>query len=836
MDYLTIAFNILLLIFYCECEFWENLIFDENIFWNFSLTIGIFIITSIQQIKNLKLKLVSFLLEMIYFTVRFINFNGLRIDKNLILTTSIIFYIICKDLIKKKELINEKERIKKGKCLKNSRLIRVLKEFNEKGIAIFDSKSNLLFKNEKLASLLKNTEDSPSELLNLRLKFSHIKFKFAPPKSKDRVNQIKNTKTFDQNVIQQFFINHQEISLEAVLTELKNFLVSIDSEIETIHLTFDFGIREQIQITEEFSTPKLHLSLLIQARKVPIFLIEIQLVLDKNELLAKEKKNQNDKIYFVSHEMRTPLNCIVSMLQMLKPSVEESLVEEFITPAMISCNFMLYLVQDLLDMAQIESDKFTMNFEEFDIRMLISDIIELFKIQATSKNAEVVRNISFNVPEIIVSDHRRIRQILINLIGNSLKFLKKTKGKITIEVFLNPHFPNEIHISVKDNGIGIKDENKNKLFTAFGKINNDENKKMNSNGVGLGLMISNSLAINLHPTKSLGLNVVSEYGFGTTFSFVIEDKNEISNIPDFLSEGNLDDHYQLLMKQKEEDKTKFFNSWRFLQPEHLKSQNSIKSPTMKKTYSSFKIMADARKNKINNDIGSFESKADESFKDSPLHKPSMFAFRKTESIDQIHDSVLSVTKHLKKGKTFFENKMNVAFSAPLQSFCDIFICKKDSEQLEAVENKTEFIKDFILSKSCKCSEILICDDNAFNIYSLQKQLESFNFKIDTANDGEEAIEMVSKFYNKIKVPKCCKSYKMIFMDIEMPGKNGYETALSIKKFYESLPEKIDSKIIACSAHFGEEYFGKHKEYGIEEFVTKPLIKERLTLLLGKFFE
>ena len=824
MNYLTMAFSILLLIFYCECEFCEILDIDENIIWNFSFIIGIFIITSIQLIKNPKLKLVSFLLEMIYFTVRFHYFNGLRIEKNLILASSIIFYIICKEIIKKNELNNEKERTQKGKCLKDSRLMRVLKEFNEKGIAIFDSKCNSLFINEKLVSLLKNSEDGSSKaLLNLHLNFSYLKFKFAFPKSaKERMNQIKNSKKIDQNFIQEFFNNHKEISLEAVLSELKNLLVSIDSEIETIHLTFNLEGREQIIIKEEFYTPKLHLSLLMQARKVPIFLIEIQFVFDQDAFLAKEKKNQNDKIYFVSHEMRTPLNCIVSMLQILKPSVEGNLVEEFITPAMVSCNFLLFLVEDLLDMAQIESNKFTMNYEEFDIRMLISEIIELFKIQVTSKNAELVRNISYNIPETLVSDHRRIRQILINLIGNSLKFLKKTKGKITIEVYLNPQFSNQIHFAVKDNGIGIRDENKNKLFTAFGKINNDENKKMNSNGVGLGLMISNSLAMNLNPTKYSGLKVESEYGFGTTFSFVIEDKNEISNVPDFLTERNLQDNYQLLMKQKEEEKTKFFGSWRFRPNNHLKTQDSIQSSTNKKTFSSFKIMADARRNKMHNEIGSFESKPDDSFKDSPLQKQSMIGMRKTSSIDQMDDSIISRGKYLKKGKTFFENKKLVAFSTPLQSFCDIFICKKDSEQLEAIENKTDCIKELILSKSCKCSEILICDDNAFNIYSLKKQLESFNFKIDSANDGEEAIERVSEYYNK--VPKCCKAYRLIFMDIEMPGKNGYETALAINKFYELLPEKINSKIIACSAHLGEEYLGKHRVYGIEEFVTKPIIK------------
>ena len=241
-------------------------------------------------------------------------------------------------------------------------------------------------------------------------------------------------------------------------------------------------MEEDLILKDEYYDVRLILTIFVKKNNIDFFLVHIQFLLDPKSLIIQEKKTQNNKIFFVSHEMRTPLNCIVSMLQMLKPEICEELVDEYITPSIISCNFLLYLVQDLLDMAQIESDKFTINYEEFDIRLLISDIIQLFTIQATSKNAKLTKKIPNDIPETIISDHRRIRQILINLIGNSLKFLQKKDGEITIELSIDAKYLSYINFAVKDNGIGIREEDKAKLFHAFGKIHNDESKKMNATG------------------------------------------------------------------------------------------------------------------------------------------------------------------------------------------------------------------------------------------------------------------------------------------------------------------------------------------------------------------
>ena len=847
MDFYKAALSFSFLIFYSECEFCSILDIDQNRYWDFSFLIGIFTITSLKHIKIFKLNLVCFILEMVYLAIRFSSLYELHLERILIFALFFLIYNRFKNLLKIKELKGKKEEAKLDTRINYSILLKILKECNEDGIAIFDSKKNLLFNNRKIMSFMKNDEDVNKKILKVHLNFVSLKKKSAGDKllqtqiSVDMANNNINS-IVDGTKLQDILSKNKEVFLEEIFDELissinnqHNFSIFPSIQTDIMNLTFNLLKDENSQNEGDVCRPKLILTVFLRNEKIENFLIRIQSPITQNLLLTKEKKDQNDKIYFVSHEMRTPLNCIVSMLQMLKPLINVDLADEFISPAIISCNFLLYLVQDLLDIAQIESGTFTMNFEEFDIKILISDIIELFKIQASSKNAEVSFNISKNVPEIILSDHRRIRQILINLIGNALKFIKKFNGKVTVDISVSPLSQTIIIFSVKDNGIGIKEKDKNNLFTAFGKINNEENKKINSNGVGLGLMISNKLAMNLHPTKSSGLKVESEYGFGTAFIFEIEDKNEASNINDFDSRTNLDHQYQILLKDK---KTKFLsekNSKPEIQKEILKKKNK-NSQNFKKSFPSLKLSIN-RNSKFSFPSSTLLGKTHEinskfSFQyknDNPLQHRTNSKFSFVNRTEIGSPKIVSI--ELQKND-FFRSKKQIFYSAPSMISFDVFLNKKDLENVEAAENKMKTIKEIMMGKPCDCPQILICDDNAFNIYSLRKQLEFFGFKLDSANDGEEAIHMVKEFYNK-KL-KCCRSYHMIFMDIEMPLKNGYEASFEIKKFFRSVPESIDSRIIACSAHLSEESPGKYKQSGMDEFVTKPIIQGKLTLLLAKF--
>lgn len=809
-----IFFNLTLIISTCEFQNAKSL-FDKNRNGlNFALILGILISTTLTFVKNPKHRIFVLVIEIIYLLIRFqpfIYYNLQKIGTLGLLLTIYSIYQVFFNLNESKQENNEKES-------KTMLVTEFLKECNEIGIALFDSNGNFIMKNKKITKIIKNCKENPKKILMTKLRFfsvdKNIKIlEKIQIKKKNLIASIK--KNYKTNSIEESLKNKKDVTLEEIMLFLTDFLQKnnekLEKKVKIFNLTFNFSDeQDNPDLLESFHNYRLILTVFLKHNQVNYFLIQIPYFLDQNLLLSNEKKLQNNKIFHVSHEMRTPLNCILSMLQMLKPEIDQELAQEFITPSIISCNFLLYLVQDLLDMAQIDSNKFTINYEEFDLRIIISDIIQLFILQVDTKNAEIVEIIANNIPETIISDHRRIRQILINLIGNALKFLPKKNGKITIEAKL---IDKNISLSVADNGIGIKDEDKKKLFQAFGKINNEESKKMNTNGIGLGLMISNNLAINLHPKKTEGLQVQSEYGVGTMLSFIIENKSEVFNFTEFDGFIKPNENYK---KYQDNCQEKRFLVNEVTETKEIKL-NFEKYKNKTEIFPTLKI-----KNGLFNEQ---QSNYVQINKDIPLSNKMLKSYK----------SYKSYKSFSKKSQISYSSNSD---SSPPHNFCDMLLTKKNNEVFEINQEKLILIKEAVCEKLCHCPDILIVDDNAFNLYSLRKQLESIQFIIDSANSGEEAVELVQEFsMNYKKKFKCCNNYKIIFMDIEMPGKDGYETSMEIRKILQN-GENINNDliIIACSAHLFEETVDKYKLYGIDEFVTKPIIKERLILLLGKYIK
>lgn len=793
-DFSKNTITLILLILHCEFEILNSDVRINNEM-TFGFILGFFVMHSIENNKKINtffnMNNYFFVIEILYCALRFNKFHPLHLQKLFTLLICLLLFNKFKFMLEKKHQSKYKEKKIEETPENYSKQFfwkRVIQDFDQEAIAVFNQTKTLIVANEKMSTQTKFHENLKENLFSNQVRYVPM------PKneefSKDSLNMI---------LFQDFLNENPTTSLETVINHF--FSIFLDQKLETSFpqtLKYSFELLKNLDSTTQILT----LTFILKANKPKGFLIRIQThtsSICSTTHLTVEKQSQNNKIFFVSHEMRTPLNCIVSMLQILKPFIAYDLAKDYLNPAIISCNFLLYLVQDLLDMAQMESDKFTMNFEEFDIRILLSDTIELFNIQASSKNTGISMNVSKFVPELIMSDHRRIKQILINLIGNALKFMKKNNGTIIIEVNIDVKNPTHIIIEVKDNGIGIKEEDRKKLFQAFGKINNEENKKRNSNGVGLGLMISNDLAQNLHPTKAEGLRVDSKYGMGTIFSFIIEDKNEIANVRDIINEKGLMDNYQNLLKL--DDKC------HFLIKKEKESNNA--SPNCL----SLKVNLHSRFSTIRHNFLQL----------TPLLKPD----KKFDSKEH-NEKVMIRRKTIKKQ---FSQKLNCKLVS-LQSFGDVFFGKKNLDDYEASEAKMMIQKEFNQQKTCQCPDILICDDNAFNNYSLKKQVEAFSFIIESANDGEEAIKMVQDNYELNK--NCCANYQLIFMDIEMPGINGYETSKEIRKFLQGKKRGKAVKIVACSAHINEEKQNMHKEFGMDEFVSKPIIKGRLMMLLAKF--
>ena len=249
-----------------------------------------------------------------------------------------------------------------------------------------------------------------------------------------------------------------------------------------------------------------------QQKRLEIKLREARIVAEK------ATKAKSSFLANMSHEIRTPMNGVMGMLQLLMSSDVNEQQQEHLKLMQRSADSLLNLINDILDLSKVEAGKLEISKANFRLEDEINDVINLLDVKAKEKGIELKTRLSKNIPDIIFSDRNRLRQVLINLIGNAIKFTDT--GLVTLDLdFQN----DELDISVKDTGPGISLKEQEKLFKAFEQTSSAQNK----GGTGLGLVISQKIiellggqifiksALNKGTTVSFSLKEVSENKLGT---------------------------------------------------------------------------------------------------------------------------------------------------------------------------------------------------------------------------------------------------------------------------------------------------------------------------------